>query len=162
MHLSTLFESRDNLTIDIKSCLSSERLDAFKGHSRELFKCLALHELMLISHPPLSEEGIEAGIDKLEGKSELYLIAYHCERPVGFLVTCKENPKAIMAMHVVDKYRKKGIGGLLVNQLRRITQIDTIEVDCLVVNRVAMAFYRKLGFVFDSADVLSRGKLTTR
>lgn len=167
MHLSTMFSSKKDVDILIKSCLYNELSETAKEHVRNLFKELALEELQIANLDiKLSDVELEAGVTKLENLANQYLVAYAnftnkekgiYDKPVGLLASRKTDTSEIMAMYITPDYRNQGIGKLLVREFIRIAQLKTVKVNCLTVNTPALNFYKKFGFVFDKGEDIVHG-----
>ena len=81
-----------------------------------------------------------------------FLVAYHEQTLIGFIIGLKTTPQAarILMLSVKDLHRKQGIGSALLRQFfKEITHnhVKRVELEVRAINQGALDFYTKQGFI---------------
>ncbi len=89
----------------------------------------------------------------IDGPYDAYLILDE-KRPAGYiLVRTDTTPLYLRHFYVERHYRRRGIGTAAFTRLRSILKTDAIDVDVLVHNAAARAFWKNLGFRSESIQM---------
>ncbi|KIS03819.1 GNAT family N-acetyltransferase [Paucilactobacillus wasatchensis] len=78
---------------------------------------------------------------KLQIKNADIFVAYHVDKIVGFAGL---TANYIAGIFVVSEYRNQGIGGCIINELKR--RYSDLELDVYQKNESALVFYQHNGF----------------
>lgn len=124
----------------------------------ELFIYDAPHDDALNVDWPRSEEGIAYYRQKFIDPAHMAFIAEDAEeKPIGYIIGCainkfryrKVKTGELENMFVVSQWRRKGVGGALVDALKqwlKTKKIDRLYVSAYANNEEAVHFYNKCGF----------------
>jgi [ribosomal protein S18]-alanine N-acetyltransferase len=87
-----------------------------------------------------------------ESFPEGFLVAYHSDLLLGFLVGIKTTPSTarILMLAVKDTHRKQRIGSALLEQFlreMRAYQVTGVELEVRTSNQGALRFYQRCGFI---------------
>lgn len=124
-----------------------------------------VHDLQRMWHPTIFREydyeTMYKMFDEMLQKDFIYsLIAYSSNEPVGYVVLivrnydnplfCKDHMSIyIDQMCVIEEYRNKGVGKMLMKKIKEFTQtkgIKRIELSVWADNVNAIKFYERMGF----------------
>jgi len=79
--------------------------------------------------------------------SRIWLVGSESEWVGYVLVRAIASEAEILHIEVDQRFRKRGLGTLLLAKLLRECEVDTVNLEVRVSNNGAQALYRKLGFV---------------
>ena len=87
-----------------------------------------------------------------ESFPEGFLVAYHSDLLLGFLIGIKTTPNTarILMLAVKDTHRKQGIGSALLEQFLREMRsyhVTRVELEVRTSNHGALRFYQTCGFI---------------
>lgn len=87
-----------------------------------------------------------------ESFSEGFFVALINQTVIGFLIgiKIKTNIVRILMLSIKKKYRKQGIGSMLISQFlseMKNLSVNQVELEVRTTNRIALEFYKKHGFI---------------
>ncbi len=116
------------------------------------------NDVTLDTHWPMSVEGVEYYMKSLMDSDKLVLIAEdEQKKPVGYVIASSVNKwryrklktGELENMYVVPRWRRKGVGRALVDQVKswlKSKGLDRLYVSAYAKNAQAIAFYQANGF----------------